>query len=57
MLGRKVKNLTSDYLQPGNYDVIWNGRNDSGETVSSGFYFYIINTAEFQQSRKMLMLK
>jgi hypothetical protein len=35
----------------------WDGRNDMGEKVSSGLYFYHLRAGSFSQVRKMLILK
>jgi hypothetical protein len=35
----------------------WDGRNKSGESVSSGIYFYQIQAGEFSATRKMTILK
>jgi hypothetical protein len=37
--GRRVKGLLSDALSAGPHVVDWNGRDDSGELVSSGIYY------------------
>ena len=33
----------------------WDGRNESGERVSSGIYFYTLITPEFSQTRKLVI--
>lgn len=35
----------------------WDGRNDAGELVSSGVYFYQLQAGQFSSTRKMLILK
>ena len=35
----------------------WDGRNDVGETVASGVYFYTLTAGKFKSTRKMLILK
>jgi hypothetical protein len=35
----------------------WDGKNQSGESVSSGIYFYTIRAGNFSATRKMLLLK
>ena len=35
----------------------WDGRNNIGEPVASGIYFYSLQTADFSATRKMLILK
>lgn len=35
----------------------WDGKNDIGESVTSGMYFYTLTAGEFTATRKMLILK
>lgn len=57
VLGQQVQTLVNGYNEAGSYDVIWNGKDNSGASVASGMYFYRINTVEFNETRKMLLLK
>ncbi len=57
VLGQEVNSLVTGELPAGNHSVVWDGRNSSGNTVSSGIYFYRIVAGDYSQSKKMLMLK
>lgn len=65
ILGRKVKTLVSENLSSGYKSVLWDGRSDSGENISSGVYFYRLKvisslsneTGDFSETRKLLLLK
>jgi hypothetical protein len=57
ILGQKVRTLVDENLKAGHKAVDWDGSDDSGQEVASGIYFYRIETAEFSQSKKMLLLK
>ena len=37
--------------------IHWNGRNDAGEGVASGVYFYTLTAGDYSATRKMLILK
>ena len=37
--------------------IYWDGRNDVGESVASGVYFYTLAAGDFSATRKMLILK
>ena len=37
--------------------IYWDGRNQLGEQVASGVYFYHLSTGDFSATRKMLILK
>jgi predicted GH43/DUF377 family glycosyl hydrolase len=50
--GQKVKTLVNEKMSPGNHQVEFNA-----QYLSSGVYFYRIEAAEFQQVRKMILLK
>ena len=55
--GQKVKTLINDVLPPGNHSVVWNGKNDKNESVSSGIYFYRITAGDFTDTKKCVILK
>ncbi len=55
--GRQVRTLISSELEPGSYRLHWDGRDDRGESVSSGIYFYTLETREETFTRKMMILK
>jgi flagellar hook assembly protein FlgD len=56
--GRAVRTLLEDERAPGVvHRVAWDGRNDAGESVSSGVYFYRLVTNDFTQTKKMVLLK
>jgi len=63
LLGQEVQTLVQGNYQPGYYDVIWDGRNATGNSVSSGIYFYQIAVADqsgkqlYMERKKMLLLK
>ncbi|MGH1366788.1 MAG: T9SS type A sorting domain-containing protein [Calditrichia bacterium] len=58
MLGQRISLLTNQKMQPGNYEVVWNGQNDFGQSVPSGVYLYRLQTSNgFQKSMKMLLVK
>jgi len=57
ILGREVKDLVNEELSDGIYKIDWNGDNEFGEKVSSGIYFYRLETGSFVNSRKMILMK
>jgi hypothetical protein len=57
MMGREVIKLLDQIIPAGYHSVIWNTRNQFGEPVSAGIYFYQIQTKGFVKTRKMVLLK
>ncbi|RMF56590.1 MAG: hypothetical protein D6748_13130, partial [Calditrichaeota bacterium] len=55
--GRKIRTLLNGNFHAGLHEVLWEGRNDSGSTVSSGVYFYSLKTTNRSWVRKMVLLK
>ena len=60
--GRPIRTISLGYRSAGFYQdqgraAYWDGRNDLGEPVASGIYFYQLITPSFQQTRRMLILK
>ena len=57
ILGREVKTLLNQKEQPGYKSIRWNGRNNAGQKVSAGLYFYRLETTGFVKVHKMILLK
>ena len=55
--GREVARPLSTTQNAGYHSAIWNSKNFNGESVAAGIYFYQIQTKEFVQTKKMLLLK
>ena len=55
--GEKVTELVSGVQMAGYHQVIWNGKNLNGKSVSSGIYIYSLSTDEFHSVKKMLLFK
>ncbi len=55
--GRLVKTLLNESRDAGEYTVQWDATNSQGQRVGSGIYFYKITAGDFQQVRKMMLIK
>jgi len=55
--GRLVRTLIDGRQAAGVREVTWDGRDQSGRTVSSGVYFYRLVAGEYVQTRKMVLIK
>lgn len=57
LLGKKVKALIDERQSKGEKIVFWDGKDDSGEEVASGVYFYQLVTQNESDFGKMTLLK
>jgi uncharacterized repeat protein (TIGR01451 family) len=57
MRGQKVRTLVQENLAVGVHSIVWDGRNDLGEQLSSGIYFAVFQINDFMQKQKMTLLK
>jgi hypothetical protein len=57
VLGQRVAVLVNEFQDAGSYDVVWEGKNERGEQVASGMYFYRIKAGKHEASRKMMLMK
>jgi hypothetical protein len=57
MTGRLVKTLLSESKVQGDYETTWDGTNESGQSVSSGVYFYRLIAGSFSETKKLQILK
>jgi hypothetical protein len=54
--GRRIRGLVKDTCAAGRHTASWNGRDDAGEKVGSGIYFYQLTAAGAAESRRMILL-
>ena len=52
MLGQEITTLVSDQLNSGTYNFTWDASN-----FASGVYVYKIETDDFVQSKKLILIK
>ncbi len=57
MLGRKINTLIDGELPSGSISVDWNGRDNSGNELASGIYFYQVVCNDRSETRKMLLIR
>jgi hypothetical protein len=55
--GELVRTLADESFTEGAHTKVWDGRNDAGQPVSSGVYFYKLVSNNFTQTKKMVLLK
>jgi hypothetical protein len=55
--GQLVRTLANEEFAAGAHTKVWDGRNDAGQAVSSGVYFYKLVANNFSQTKKMVLLK
>jgi len=56
-LGRHIMTLVKERQSSGRNVIQWDGRNENGEEVSSGLYFYRLKAGNFFAMKKMLLLR
>jgi hypothetical protein len=57
ILGKAIRDLVNEKLPTGQHNITWDGRDNSGNIVSSGMYFYSITTDNSEETKKMVLLK
>jgi len=55
--GQKVKTLVNELMPAGQHEVVWNGKDDNEKTAASGIYFYKMQTSDYLNVRKAVLLK
>ncbi len=57
LAGRVVRTLVDELRMPNEYEVRWDGRDDSGNQVGSGVYYYSLEIAGERETKRMVLLK
>ena len=55
--GQRITTLVDELMPQGQHETTWYGRDDRGNVMASGIYFYRIKSGRFIQTRKMTLLK
>ena len=56
--GQVVRKLVDgEALAAGQYQALWDGRSESGASVASGMYFYLLHAGDYVAKRKMVLLR
>jgi hypothetical protein len=55
--GQQIKTLVNSYQQPGHYAPVWNGTDNNGIPVGSGLYFYKMDTPDYSEYKRMILVR
>ena len=55
--GQKVKTLVNENIAPGNHRVVWKGQDEKGRAVSGGVYFYKMQSGNYVNYKKAILIK
>lgn len=57
IMGKQVRTFDRGEENPGIKSIVWDGADDFGNPVSAGIYLFQIQTGDFTQTSKMILLK
>ncbi|MCJ7812454.1 PKD domain-containing protein, partial [bacterium] len=57
MMGQEVKRLVDGNMEAGYHEVVWDGKSELSQSVSSGIYLCRIQAGEFQALKKLVLVK
>lgn len=57
LLGQEIQVLVNELKPSGNNSVVWDGKNNHGQLVPSGFYVYRLTADKFTQTSKSILLR
>ena len=55
--GQQVRTLIDAEIKAGNYSLLWDGRGDNGRALASGMYLYRIESGEFRDTRRLVLVR
>ncbi len=57
LLGQKIKTLVNSFQNAGEHSISWNATNNANSAVSSGIYFYYLETGAMNLQKKMVLVR
>ncbi len=55
--GQEIRTLVNDTKQAGSHESTWDGKNDSGQPVPSGLYFYHLHSGLVEKKMKAILVR
>ncbi len=55
--GRAVHKLLDEVKEPGQYNIVWDGKDDRRRTIAQGIYFYRLKSDRFSDTKRMVYIK
>ena len=55
--GQFIVNLVNDYQLHGEKKIFWNTKDETGNDVPSGIYYYVVSNGKYKEARTMTLLK
>jgi hypothetical protein len=57
ILGQRIRTLVDQRMRAGEQAVGWDGKDQKGQDISSGIYFYRLKAGEQSQTKRLVLLK
>jgi hypothetical protein len=57
MQGQEVRHLANRTMSPGEHVIIWDGKDEKGSTMPSGIYIYKLKSNDYEESKRMELIK
>jgi len=57
ILGQKVRTLVDESKRGGRYEAVWDGKDEKGNDLASGVYFYQLKAGEITQTKRLVLLR
>jgi len=57
ILGNRIRILVNEIQKPGTYRVYWDGKDQQGNDIASGIYFYELKGGQQRQVKKLLYIR
>ena len=57
MNGRLMKTLADEQMQQGIHQLTWNTTNKKGDVAGPGIYFLRIDTKNYSETKKLVVMK
>ncbi len=55
--GELIRTVVNENLPAGRFENVWDGKDESGNQVSSGIYLYRLTAGKFDKSARMILMK